>query len=172
MPEASNDDSQQTDQQTEPADRTFTQEDVNRLLAQERRTQESRFAGYDELKAKADQFDQLEEANRTELERATARAEKAEKDLAASQAAQLRMQVAAAAKLPADMASRLQGDTAEELEADAEKLAELLTPERTESGREGSTAKGGPFTLDLSGANSNGEGGGVNDAQARSFFGI
>ena len=57
--------------------RTFTQDEVNRLLAKERRDQEARFAGYDELKAKAAKFDEVEEdATRLEAVRASRKRKK------------------------------------------------------------------------------------------------
>ncbi|MFT3877146.1 MAG: DUF4355 domain-containing protein [Propioniciclava sp.] len=103
--------------------RTFSQEDVNRLLAAERRSQEQKFA---DAVTKAAQFDELENKNKTELQRSTERAEKLEKELAAERTSRLRLEVAQAKGLPAAMAARLQGSTKEELEADAEALARLL----------------------------------------------
>lgn len=111
--------------------RTFTQDEVNRLLAKERRDQEARFAGYDELKAKAAKFDEAEEANKSELDKALARADKAEAELEAARLDALRSRVAAAKNLPAELAGRLTGTTEEELEADADNLAEALRPART-----------------------------------------
>lgn len=103
--------------------RAFTQEDVNRLLAAERRTQEQRFA---EAVSKASEFDKLAEKDKTELQRATERSDQLEKELASERASRLRMEVAQAKGLPAAMAGRLQGSTKEELEADAATFAELL----------------------------------------------
>lgn len=57
--------------------RTFTQEDVNRLVAAERRTQEQRFA---DAVTKAAEFDKLAESNKTELQKATDAAAKAQAD--------------------------------------------------------------------------------------------
>lgn len=119
-----------TDQPTAPtaqaghdAGRTFTQDDVNRLLAGERRTQEQRFA---DAVAKAAQFDDLENKNKTDLQKATERGDQLEKDLATERASRLRLEVAQAKRLPAELAARLQGTTKEELEADADALAKLL----------------------------------------------
>lgn len=66
--------------------RTFTQDEVNSLFAREKRDVraefEAKYADYDELKAKAEQFDAIEEARKTELERANDAAAKAEQDAA------------------------------------------------------------------------------------------
>lgn len=71
----------------DPEGKTFTQADVDRIV-QDRlaRVKPSNPADYDDLKAKAAKFDELEAANQTELEKAQARAELAEK--AASEAAE------------------------------------------------------------------------------------
>lgn len=61
--------------------RTFTQQDVDRIV-QERlaRVKTSPPADYDDLKAKAAEFDKLQEANKTELEKAQERAARLERD--------------------------------------------------------------------------------------------
>lgn len=141
--------------------RTFTQDEVNRLLAKERRDQEQRFSGYDELKAKAAKFDEAEEANKSELDKALARADKAETELEAARLDALRSRVAAAKNLPAELAGRLTGTTEEELEADADTLAELLRPKQ-----EG-TATGGHLNFSSSAAS-----GDTNEVVARQLFGI
>lgn len=76
----------------------------------------------EELKAKARRLDEIEEANKTEIEKAQARAEAAEKELSASRTDALRAQVALDKKLTPSQAKRLVGSTREELEADADEL--------------------------------------------------
>lgn len=59
--------------------RTFTQEDVDRIVKDRlARVKAEPPADYDDLKAKAAKLDELEQANKTELEKAIARAEQAE----------------------------------------------------------------------------------------------
>lgn len=62
---------------TTPPAATFTQDDVNRMVADRLSRERSKFSDYDDLKAKAAQLDQLQEANASDLEKATkaARAE-------------------------------------------------------------------------------------------------
>lgn len=57
---------------TEP--KTLTQEQVNAILAEEKRKTLAKFEGYDDLKAKAEKFDQIEAQNATELEKAVKKA--------------------------------------------------------------------------------------------------
>lgn len=109
--------------------KTFTQEDVNRFLAAERRDQEQRFAGAVEKAAK---FDDLEEQSKSELQKAQERAERLDQELAAERSGRLRLEVATAKGLPPELAARLQGGTKEELEADADALISLL-PKQQES---------------------------------------
>ena len=48
--------------------RTFTQEEVNSMLANERRSTEAKFKGYEDCKAKAEEYDKQQEASKSELE--------------------------------------------------------------------------------------------------------
>lgn len=71
---------------------------------------------------KARRYDEIEEANRSEIEKAQARAEAAEKELASSRLEALRTSVALQKGLTQTQAKRLVGSTLEELEADADDL--------------------------------------------------
>ena len=62
-----------------PADKTFTQDEVNRMMGQARRDARSQFSDYSELKSRAAKADELEQANLTEAERLEARVSDAEK---------------------------------------------------------------------------------------------
>jgi len=50
--------------------RTFSQEDLDRIVKDRLARQKSQFGDYDDLKAKASKFDEIEEASRSELEKA------------------------------------------------------------------------------------------------------
>lgn len=56
--------------------RTFTQDEVNGMLANERRSTKAKFADYDELKAKAAKYDEAAEAGKSELQKAVDEAAK------------------------------------------------------------------------------------------------
>lgn len=112
---------------------TFTQEQVNSLLAEQKRKHGEKFADYDDLKAKADQFDKLEEQSKTELQKAIERAEAAEKRAAQFEAKeQVATWAADIVKGSSIPASVLRGSTREELEAHFNDLKALApTPKRT-----------------------------------------
>lgn len=71
---------------------------------------------------KARQWDEAQEANRTEIEKVQARAEAAEAELNSTRLEALRASVALSKGLSASQAKRLVGSTLEELQADADDL--------------------------------------------------
>lgn len=60
--------------------KTFTQADVDRVVEERLARERKKYEGHEELKAKAEKFDELEAANATELEKAQKAAEKATKE--------------------------------------------------------------------------------------------
>jgi hypothetical protein len=113
--------------------RTFTQEQVNALLAKQKREDAAKFGDYDDLKTKAAELDQLKQASKTELEQALDRATKAEAAVAGFQAKEQAKQWAAdivrGSEIPAHV---LRGSTREELQAHFDQLKELAPkPKRT-----------------------------------------
>ena len=54
--------------------RTFTQEDVDRIVTERLKRERMATADYEDLKAKAQKFDEMEEANKSELQKATDKA--------------------------------------------------------------------------------------------------
>lgn len=70
----------------------------------------------------------LEEADKTELQKAADKAAEAEKRAEAAEARTLRLEVASEKGLTAAMARRLAGTTREELEADADELLTSFKP--------------------------------------------
>lgn len=118
-----------TDQRSEFTPIT-SQEDLNKLfgqrLAQRERAIRAEYKGFDEMKSKAEQFDQLNAANQTELQRfqterdaAVKAAEESASRAAVAEAAALRQRIAIEEGLPPKFASRLTGETEDELRADA-----------------------------------------------------
>lgn len=106
--------------------RTFSQSELDAVIADRLQRERSKYADYNDLKAKAEQFEQAEAAKLSELERTTKALEEAQAKAAALELDQLRTKAAAAAQLPEGFASRLVGKTEEELLADAKKLAEAM----------------------------------------------
>lgn len=79
MSDQSNETGDQADrntQHTEPADqsgqaeKTFTQDQVNGLLADQKRKVEGRYSDYGDLKAKAGELDKVRQASKSEMEKA------------------------------------------------------------------------------------------------------
>lgn len=98
--------------------RTFTQEDVDRIVAERLRREREKYADYDDLKAKAAAAD----ASKSELQKLAERLAAAEKRLQEAEVKALRAEVAAAKGVPADL---LHGSTKEELEAYADRLVQF-----------------------------------------------
>ena len=66
------------EQQTE---RTFTQAEMNAIISDRLTRERSKYADYDDLKAKAAQFDAAQEAGKTELQKANEKAAKLQQQL-------------------------------------------------------------------------------------------
>jgi len=98
--------------------RTFTQEDVDRIVAERLRREREKYADYDDLKAKAAAAD----ASKSELQKLAERLAAAEKRMQEAEVKALRAEVAAAKGVPADL---LHGSTKEELEAYADRLVQF-----------------------------------------------
>lgn len=146
-----------------PYEAPATQADLDRIIESRLARERAKYEGFDDFKAKAAKLDEIEQANLTELDKLTARAEKAEAAEKNARLALLRHEVAAAKNIPAALATRLQGSTREEMEADADALAKLLPQSSPEqSGPQGLRITPGPGA----GAASSDE------SAARAFFGI
>lgn len=104
-----------------PKEKTFTQADVNRIVT----NRLAEFADYDELKAKAAKFDEAEEANKSELQKAIDKANGLQAELdglkKAAAIRQVRDEVSQNTGVPASL---LTGETKEECEAQATAIAE------------------------------------------------
>jgi hypothetical protein len=108
---------------------TFTQDQVNDLIAKEKGKIKSRFADYDDLKAAAAKLEEIELAGATELEKAQKRAAELEAKLSETAAAALRKEVALEKELPAKLVPFLTGTDKDSLIEQADTLLENLKPE-------------------------------------------
>lgn len=117
---------------TQP-EKTFTQEDVNKIVGDRIAREREKFADYDAIKAKAEKFDEIEEANKSELEKAQERANKLQTELdsmkAAEQVRAIRDEVAKETGVPSNL---LTADTKEGCEEQAKAIKAY-----TESNRPG-----------------------------------
>ena len=98
---------------------------IEKRLARERATH----ADYDDLKAKAAKFDEIEQAGKTQAQKDADEITALKTELAAAQDAQLRAEVASAKGVPV---ANLSGKTREELEASADALLAWKGPARKE----------------------------------------
>lgn len=114
------------EQQTE---RTFTQAEMNAIISDRLTRERSKYADYDDLKAKAAQFDAAQEAGKTELQKANEKAAKLQEQLdtltKANTLRELRSKVAAATGVPAEL---LSGDTEEACTAQAQAILKFAQP--------------------------------------------
>lgn len=76
----------------------------------------------------AEKVKALEDATKSEIERATARGTELEQKLVAAEHKLLRVEVAQKKKVPAELVDRLVGDTKEDLEKDADTLLKSVAP--------------------------------------------
>lgn len=102
-----------TESQFEPI---TSQEQLNRIISERVGRERRKYADYEQLREKAARFDELEEAQKTELEKAQERATKAEAKALEAELRMVRSEVASKHSVPAEL---LQGTTSEELEKSA-----------------------------------------------------
>lgn len=119
-----------------------SQTDFNKALNERLKREREKYADYGDLKAKATKFDELAEAQKTELQKIQDRADAAEKRAADLEAAeQKRVADAELAQQVADWKSQiakstgvpvnaLRGNTKEDIQAHADELKELIPARR------------------------------------------
>lgn len=114
--------------------KSFTQEQVNALLADQKRKIGDKYADYDDVKAKAAKFEDLEQASKSELQKALDEVASLKTELGAHKTKE---QVAAwAAEIVKDSdipATVLRGSTREELEQHFEQLKGLAPKQKRTS---------------------------------------
>ena len=133
-----------------------SQEELDRIIQSRLDRERKKFADYDDIKAKAEKYAELEEANKTEAQKTADRLAAAEKRAAELEVKALRSDVAAAKGVPASL---LTGSTQEELEAAADALIAFR----------GEQKPAGPSSSSLNRVNSNTVKGSTGD-QFADFF--
>ncbi len=110
----------------EPETKTFTQQELNQTVSDRLKREREKYADYEELKKKAEAYDKYQEESKTELQKATDKAESLQKELddlkQAEVTRQLKAKVAKETGVPMDILDRLNGTTEEELKAGADAL--------------------------------------------------
>ncbi len=108
-----------------------SQEEFDRMVGARLERERSKFADYEDVKAKAEKFDKAIEADKSELQKERERAEKAESALTPAQQQVARLEVAIEKGLTVTQAKRLVGTTKDEFTADAEELLSDLGAKAT-----------------------------------------
>lgn len=115
--------SEQTQETTQQETKTFTQDEVNKLVQERLGKERAKYEGYEELKAKAAKFDELDEANKSELQKAQEKTQQLQAELNKlkkdAEISVMRQKVATEKGVPADL---LTGETEEACNEQAEKL--------------------------------------------------
>ena len=110
-----------------------TQAELNKIIADRVARERAKFGDYGDLKSKAEKFDELNQASKTEQERLTERLAAAEARAVEVEGRALRLEVASENGLTPAQAKRLVGSTRDELEADAKELLATFTPSKDEA---------------------------------------
>ena len=111
--------------------KTFSQEEVNSIVQERLYKERKKYEGIDidSLKEKATKFDEMEEANKTELQKANERAQAFEAELKALKAENevraIREKVSSTTQIPANL---LTADTEEECLAQAQAIKAFANP--------------------------------------------
>lgn len=109
--------------------RTFTQEELNAILGERISKEKSKYADYESLKEKAAKLDELEEKNKSALEKANEAAANYKKELEeikkANSIKEIRTKVSDSMKVPASL---LHGTTEDECKTEAKAILEFANP--------------------------------------------
>ena len=112
-----------------PETSTFTQEQVDAIVADRLKRERAKYADYDDLKAKATKFDEMEEAEKTELQKATEKADALQAQLdqitKSNKVRDLRMKVSKETGVPYDL---LSGEDEESCKTQAEAILKFANP--------------------------------------------
>lgn len=139
------------------AEKTFSQEDVNKIVEDRLQRERQKYAGmadYEQLKEKAGKYDELQEASKTELQKAMDKAASLQKELDGlkheASVRTIRTKVAEEKGIPASL---LTGDTEEACKEQADAIIAFANPSGYPTVRDGGEVKatGKKSTSDLFG---------------------
>ena len=134
-------------------EKTFSQADVDRMIADRLAREQKKYADYGDLKAAKEELDKLKEGQKSELEKANAAREKAEAKAKEFEAKMklmelnaLKSKLAAEAGIPAEFADRIRGEDETSVKADIEELKKIFPQRAAVGGRGAPTANNSPAT--------------------------
>lgn len=123
--------------------KTFTQDEVNSIVAERLNRDRAKYADYDSLKQKAEEFDKLQEANKTELQKATERADGLERELAelkkANELQSIRQKISNETGVPVNL---LTAETEETISEQAKAIKAYATPNEYPKVKDGGEVNG------------------------------
>ena len=106
-----------------PAEKTFTQSEMDAIIRERLAREQGKYADYDELKEKASKLDQIEEQNKSELQKAQERADELARVIEARDKAdnlrKIRESVSTETGVPVSL---LTGETEEDCKAQADAI--------------------------------------------------
>ena len=125
-----------TTPETTPApqqpEKVFTQTELDAIVKDRLARERGKFADYEEIKAKAAKYDEQTEANKSELQKATERAQALEAELNGLKKAEsiraIREKVAREAGIPTSSLALITGDTEETCLEQAKLIQSILKP--------------------------------------------
>lgn len=110
-------------------EKTFTQGEMDAIIGERLAREREKYADYDDMKAKAAKFDEAEDAQKTELQKAQEKASSLEKELnemkAAKKITEIRNKVAKETGVPAEL---LNGNDEETCKAQADAIKKFAGP--------------------------------------------
>ena len=110
-------------------ERTFTQAELNAIVQKRLGEQAAKYGNYEELKEKALKFDEIEDKAKTELQKATERADALQKELEGMKKAdavrKIREEVSKETGVPAHL---INGETKEQCEEQAKAIMTFAKP--------------------------------------------
>ncbi len=134
---------QENNTTTPEEQKTFTQDELNAIVGERLKRESAKYADYEDLKAKAQKFDEYTESQKTELEKANEKTASLEAELTslkkANEVRDMREKVAKEKGVPVDL---LTGDTEEECAAFADKLNGYKKPGTYPNVKDGGEVKG------------------------------
>lgn len=123
-------------------ERTFTQAELDEIVQSRLSKEKAKFADYDEIKSKAKQFDEIQEASKTELQKATEKADALQAQIDAmtkeKEIREVRENVSKETGVPVDL---LTADTTEECEVQAKAILAFAKPGDYPSVKDGGEAR-------------------------------
>ena len=110
-------------------ERTFTQDEVNQMIGERLAREKAKYSNYEELEAKAQKFDEIEEKSKTELQKAQEERDALKAELEgmkkANSVRELREKDAKEKNIPANL---LTGETEEDCTAQADAILSFAMP--------------------------------------------